>query len=74
MRVQSLGGEDLLEEEMATQSSIVAWRIPWTEQPDGIQSIGSPRVRHNTQHKLKKLIKTFNMNKIGDGKLTPGEY
>ena len=47
MRVQSLGGEDLLEEEMATQSSIVAWRIPWTEQPDGLQSMVSQRVGHD---------------------------
>ena len=39
--VQSLGGEDPLEEEMATHSSILAWRIPWTEEPSGLQSIGS---------------------------------
>ena len=38
MRVQSLGQEDPLEEEMATQSSILAWRIPWTEEPGGLQS------------------------------------
>ena len=38
--VQSLGREDPLEEEMATHSSIHAWRIPWTEQPGGLQSIG----------------------------------
>ena len=46
--VQSLGWEDPLEEEgMATHSSILAWRIPWTEEPGGLQSIGSQRVRHN---------------------------
>ena len=39
-RVQSLGWEDPLEKEMTTHSSILAWRIPWTEEPDGIQSIG----------------------------------
>ena len=39
--VQSLGQEDPLEEEMATHSSILAWRIPWTEEPDGLQSMGS---------------------------------
>ena len=39
--------EDPLEEEMATHSSIFAWRIPWTEEPSGLQSIGSPRVRHD---------------------------
>ena len=47
MWVQSLGGEDPVEEGMATHSSILAWRIPWTEGPDGLQSIGSQRVRHN---------------------------
>ena len=42
-RVQSLGCEDPLEEEMATCSSILAWKIPWTEEPGGLQSMGSPR-------------------------------
>ena len=37
-QIQSLGREDLLEEEMATQSSILAWKIPWTEEPDGVSS------------------------------------
>ena len=45
--VQSLGQEDPLEEGMATHSSILAWRIPWTEEPGGLQSIGSQRVRHD---------------------------
>ena len=40
-RVQSLGQEDPLEKEMATRSSILAWRIPWTEEPGGLQSVGS---------------------------------
>ena len=40
MRVQSLGGEDPLEEEMATHSSILAWEIPWTEDPGGLQPMG----------------------------------
>ena len=44
--VQSLGGEDL-EEEMATQSSILAWKISWTEEHGGLQSMGSHRVRHD---------------------------
>ena len=39
--------EDLLEEGMATHSSILAWRIPWTEEPAGLQFMGSPRVRHD---------------------------
>ena len=46
-RVQSLGWEDLLEKEMATHSSILAWKIPWTEEPSRLQSTGSQRVRHN---------------------------
>ena len=45
--VWSLGWEDPLEEGMATHSSIFAWRIPWTEEPGGLESIGSQRVRHN---------------------------
>ena len=44
--VQSLGWEDPLEEGMATHSSILAWRIPWTEEPGRLQSMGSQRVRH----------------------------
>ena len=39
--VRSLGGEDPLEKEMATHSSILAWEIPWTEEPGGLQSMGS---------------------------------
>ena len=46
-QVQSLGQEDPLEEEMATHSSTLAWRIPWTEEPGGLQSMGSQTVRHN---------------------------
>ena len=45
--VQSLGWEDPLEKEMATHSSILAWRIPWAEKPGGLQSMGSQRVGHN---------------------------
>ena len=45
--VGSPGQEDPLEGEMATHSSILAWRIPWTEEPGGLWSIGSPRVRHD---------------------------
>ena len=43
-QVQSLGQEDPLGKEMATHSSILAWRIPWTEEPEGLQSMGSQRV------------------------------
>ena len=45
--VRSLGWGDLLEAGMATNSSILAWRIPWTEEPGGLQSMGFQRVRHN---------------------------
>ena len=56
--VRSLGREDSLEKEMATHSSIFAWRILWTEEPGGLQSIGSQRVRHNlaTEHARKYWI------------------
>ena len=46
--VRSLGGEDALEEEMATHSSILAWRILWTQEPGGLQSMGSQRVRRDS--------------------------
>ena len=45
--VLSLGGKDPLEEEIATHSSILAWRIPWTEEPGELQSMGSQRIRHD---------------------------
>ena len=45
--VQSLGWEDPLEKEMATHSSILAWEISWTEEPSGLQSMGSQRVGHD---------------------------
>ena len=47
MWVRSLGQEDALEEEMAAHSRILAWRIPRTEKPDGLQSMGSQRVGHD---------------------------
>ena len=46
-RVQSLGQEDPLEKGMVTHSSILAWRIPWTEEPGGLQSMGLQRVGHD---------------------------
>ena len=61
MQVRSLGREDPLEEEMATDSSILAWEIPWTEEPGrlqsvelGLQSVGLQRLRHDrvTEHTL----------------------
>ena len=47
MEVQSLGQENALEKEMATHSSILAWTIPWTEEPGELQSMGSQRLGHN---------------------------
>ena len=47
MWVQSLGQEDSLEKEIATHSNTLAWKIPWTEELGGLQSMGSQRVRHN---------------------------
>ena len=46
-QVRSLGWEDPLEKEMATHSNILAWGISWTEEPGGLQSMGSQRVRHD---------------------------
>ena len=54
--VQSLGQEDPLEKEMATHSSILAWEIPWTEQPSGLESTGSQRVRNNLVAKQEQQI------------------
>ena len=52
MQVQSLGQEDPLEQEMAIHFSILAWRVPWTEEPGGLQSMGSQRVGRDlvTEH------------------------
>ena len=57
-QVQSLGWEDPLEKEMATHSSILAWRIPWREEPGGLQSMGSQRVGHDMR--IKKPTKVNN--------------
>ena len=46
-QVQSLGRKDPLEKDMATHSSILAWRIPWTEEPGGLQSMGLQTVEHD---------------------------
>ena len=67
MQVQSLGWEDPLEKEMATHSSILAWRSPWTEEPGRLQSIGLQRVRDDlvtkttTKQKTPKMVKNFSM-------------
>ena len=57
MRIQSLGQEDPLKEGMATHSSILAWRIPWTEEPGGVQSRVSQRVSHDCRDQAHVLGK-----------------
>ena len=77
--VRSLGGEDPLEKNMATHSSVVAWRILWTEEPGGLQALRSQRVRHDwsngtrtqacmsvTSIKLEKRIKQKSTGKISN--------
>ena len=63
--VLSLDREDPLEKEMVTHSSILAWRIPWTEEPGGLQSTGSQRVRDNRANSLTKQSKEVFPNNIG---------
>ena len=55
-RVRSLGWEDPLEKEMATHSSTIAWKFPWTEEPGRLQSMGSQRVGHDLAHFQVKYI------------------
>ena len=73
IRAQSLCQEDLLEKEMATHSSILAWEILWTEKAGGLQSMGLQRVRHNwacskEAHKLKERYGKKNSNKFSKEK------
>ena len=67
-RVRSLGREDPLEKEMAIHSSTIAWKIPWTEEPGSLQSMGSQRVRHDWASSLSPSLKRvkylrINLNK-----------
>ena len=62
--VRSLSQEDPLEKEMATHSSILAWRIPWMEEHGGLQSTGSQRVRHDQATSLQDNIKHTNVHVI----------
>ena len=57
----SLGWEDSLEEGIATHSSFLAWRIPWTEKPGGLQSIGSQRMEHDWSNLTQKWIKDLHI-------------
>ena len=63
MQVRSLGLEDPLEEGMATHSSIPAWRIPWTEEPDRLQSMGSERVKRDLTRTYARIHKSIRNNK-----------
>ena len=65
--VQSLGREDPLEKEMESHSSILAWEIPWTEEPGGLQSIGSQSVRHNSVTKQQQQHIYYNDQNPGHG-------
>ena len=76
--VRSLGWEDPLEKEMATHSSILAWRIPWMEGPGGLQSTGSQRVGHNwaqtwhdcVGHKHREKYYCKHLNRLSSSPLT----
>ena len=59
-QIQSLGREDLLEKEMATHSSILAWKIPWTEEPGRPQSMGSQKVRETSTTEQLHFLLFFN--------------
>ena len=66
MQVRSLGWEGPLQKEMATHSSILAWEIPWTEEPGGLQSMGSQKVRYGlvTTHRhtqTQSLLQSFKL-------------
>ena len=62
MRAQSLDWEDTLEKKTATHSSILAWRIPWTEEPGGLQSMG-----HKESDTTEQLHFHFSLSRIGEG-------
>ena len=64
--VRSLGWEDLLEKEMATHSSILTWRIPWAEEPGGLQSMG-----HKESDTTERLHFHFSLSCIGEGNGNP---
>ena len=58
--VRSLGGEDPLEKEPATHSSILAWEIPWTEEPGRLQSVSSQRVKHDLVTEQQQEMRELN--------------
>ena len=67
MWVRSQGWEDAVEKEMATHPSILAWEIPWTEEPGGLQSMGSQRVRHDLateRTRIQSEVTTLNIDTL----------
>ena len=60
-QICSLGCEDPLEKEMTTHSRILAWRIPWTEEPGGLQSMGLQRIGHELATKQQELLRGYKM-------------
>ena len=73
-QVWSLGQEDPLEKEMANHSSILAQKIPWTEEPGGLQSMGSQRVRHNWAIKQQEPVMCHKNHIITDQKYRGNSY
>ena len=69
--VQSLGWEDPIRKEMATNSSILAWEIPWTEEPGELQSLGLQRVKYKlaTEHALRHTLSTNRIEKLSSLKM-----
>ena len=72
-RIQFPGWEDPLEKEMAAHSSILAWRVPWKEEPGGLQSVGSQGVGHNGAHTPTEIYMEYNEKKINKQKAAPRE-
>ena len=73
-RVQSLGQEDLLEKEMATHSSILAWKVPWMEEPGRLQSMGSQRVGNDRVTSLSFFLSFLHPCKIRLLVISQSEY
>ena len=73
-RFKSLGREVPLKEEMATHSRILAWRIPWTEEPGGLQSMGSQRVQHNLADSTHTLVCSSWPSLCGSSFFSLGEW
>ena len=69
-QVRSLGQEDPLEKGMVTHSSSLAWKIPWTEEPSGLQSVGSRRVRYNRVLEHTRALAAAKLKRLG-GSRTP---